>query len=434
MQQFLIALLASLGVAVALVVIVRLLQRRLRIVALLAFPLYVGAVALALRVFTAFEVEQTRQLDAVLSWLLIFLAAIVVLRVVGIYLFDVYLEVGRGIRLPPLLPRVVTWLGYLVAGLVSLKFFFPDQEFGAILTASAITSLVLGLALQPILGNFFAGLVISVERPFRINDWIRFGSVEARVVDITWRTTHLRTRENDTLVVPNGKIADDQIVNFYYPHKLHMLRLYVGVHYRTPPYRVKQALLDAAARVEGVLERPSPEVFVVDFGDSAIQYELRLWIQDFAHRPRIESHARSEIWEQFERLDITIPFPIRTLEIEPAAGRLEITRPAARASAEPRAHPARLFVARGNDRGRALTLGAERVTVGRSAESDLVLQEPKMSKDHLSIEWSDGQYRLRDDGSRYGTRVNGRRVEQSVLKNLDRIEVGDTILVFESDE
>ena len=133
---------------------------------------------------------------------------------------------------------------------------FPGLNIGPLLASGAVTSLVLGLALQPILGNFFSGLVISLERPFRIDDWIEYQGIEAKVVGITWRTTRLRTRDNDDLVVSNARIAQEDVKNFYYPHPLHMERIYVGVHYRTPPYRVKQALLRAAARVDKVLDKP----------------------------------------------------------------------------------------------------------------------------------------------------------------------------------
>src|SRR5262249_21345195 len=132
-------------------------------------------------------------------------------------------------------------------------------DVGPLLATSAVTSLVLGLALQPILANFFAGLVISVERPFRINDWIQVGDQEGRVVAITWRTTHLRTRDNDNIVIPNAKLADERVHNFYYPHPLHLLRVRVPVHYRHPPYRVRRVLADAAQGVPGVLDKPSAE-------------------------------------------------------------------------------------------------------------------------------------------------------------------------------
>src|SRR4030095_9194813 len=129
----------------------------------------------------------------------------------------------------------------------------PGAARGLLLPPPRVPPLALGLALQPILGNFFAGLVISLEKPFRINDWIRVGDDEGRVVAITWRTTHLRPPHNDNIVIPNGKIADERVLNYYYPHPMHLERVYVGVHYKTPPYRAKRALLEAAVGVAGGL-------------------------------------------------------------------------------------------------------------------------------------------------------------------------------------
>ena len=118
--------------------------------------------------------------------------------------------------------------------------------------------------------------------PFRINDWILVGDQEGRVTSITWRTTHLRTRDNDNLIFPNAKIAGETVLNYLYPHALHMERIYVGVHYRTPPYRVRAALVSAGGRVDGVLDKPHPQVYTFEFDDSAITYELRVWINDMA--------------------------------------------------------------------------------------------------------------------------------------------------------
>lgn len=213
-----------------------------------------------------------------------------------------------------------------------------------------------------------------------------------------------------------------------------MERVLVGVHYRTPPYRVRQALMDVAERVETVLEKPSPAVYLLDFGDSAITYELRIWIEDFAHKPRILSHVRSEIWEEFRRRGITIPFPIRTLEIEPRANTLELARPRARGEDADTPLPARLFVARGPDRGRACHLHGQPVTVGRSTSCTVTLSEPRASKEHFKIEWDDGVHRLTDLGSHNGTLINGERVDSQVLRDFDRIDVGETVIVFEADD
>ncbi len=415
-------------VAAVLIGVIGLLKKRVRLVKQMAFPLSIVAIAVGLKVVTFFPLEVTERQTDWLTLVFIFAAAILVIRIGAIYYFDVHLFHNRGVRLPPLLPPVFIAVAYLITGFIVLK--AAGVELTGLLATSAITSLVLGLALQPILGNFFSGLVISLERPYRINDWIQVGDVEARVVDITWRTTHLRTRDNDNLIYPNAEIANREIINFYYPHPLHLERIYVGVHYRTPPYRAKAALLAAARRVDGVLEKPSPECFVLEFGDSSITYELRAWIADISHRPRIESDIRTEIWEEFHRRGITIPFPIRTLEIEPRVGTLAIKRATEGAAAG--MPQARLYVAAGPDRGRSLNLGEEPVLIGRSSNCDMTLKVARASKEHCRIEWREDGFYVVDLESQFGTIVNGRKVKERRLMDLDEIEIGDDGLRFES--
>ncbi len=430
-----LAVATSVAATLVAVVVVVLASRRLRLVRRLAFPLYVGALAGGLKAYLVLVGETSGNLGLTLAWILVFLVSILVLRILGLYVFDVYLYSHRGVRLPPLLPAVAMGLAYFVAALVTLRLTFEHLSLLPLLTTSAVTSLVLGLALQPILGNFFSGLVITLEQPFRINDWIKYQEIEGRVSRVTWRTTHLRTRDNDTVVVPNSKIADTEILNYFLPHPLHLERIYVGIHYRTPPYRVKQALLDVAERVDSILKKPSPAVYLHSFDESSISYELRIWIEDIANRPRIASHVRSEIWEELQRRDMTIPFPIRTLEIEPRASTLELARPRPRASAEEEessAPPsARLYVYRGPDRGRSCPVDGGAVTVGRSSTCSLTLQEPQASKLHFRVEWENGAYRATDLGSHHGTRINGQPLSEHTLSHLDHLNIGDTVIIFE---
>ena len=424
MQTFL-AVAASVAAAALGCFVIDRLARRLLLVRQLSIPLYLAAVAGGFETYTLFEAPQPAWVGQILAWAGLFVPLVLVLRLAALYFFEVHLKTRRAVSLPPLLPAVAIGTAYLIAGFSTLSLVFEDLSLRSVLAASAVTSLVLGLALQPILTNFFAGLVISVERPFRINDWIRVGDWEGRVVAITWRTTHLRTRNNDNVLLPNARIADEQLVNYSLPHKLHLERIVVGVHYRTPPYRVRRALLDCVAGVEGLVDNPTPEVFVLSFDDSAITYELRVWIEDYAGQPRIASEIRGRIWEAFRRAGITIPFPIRTLEIAPRQRRGE--------PAEGEPAPARLFVAEGQDRGRALELSGRPVVVGRSRSCQLALTDDRASKEHLRIEWSGGAYRLTDLGSSFGTRVNGRPAAEHVLADLDRIAVGDSVIVFEAD-
>ena len=306
---------------------------------------------------------------------------------------------------------------------------FPKLDVTALIATSAVTSLVLGLALQPILGNFFAGLVISIEKPFRINDWIKVGEHEGRVAAITWRTTHLRTRDNDNLVIPNSKMADERVLNYYYPHPVHREKVRVGVTYGEPPYRVRRALLDCAVGVAGILDKPAPDVLLVSF--DAELHPLRAAGLDRRHRPKparsraICGRGSGRSCARRESTSRIRSRPWRSPAAAPAAGGAE--RPAG----APR--PARLYVAEGPERGRSLVLDAgAAATVGRSRACALPLTDPNASKEHLRLAWEEGAWVLTDLGSSKGTRVNGKPAERAVLAPFDRIAVGDTLIIFET--
>jgi small-conductance mechanosensitive channel len=420
-------LLGSVVVLSLLIVMIAALQRRFFWVRQLAFPLYVAAGVATLEMVARLQPGyQAAEVARALAWAWLFLGLITVLRLLGLYLFDVHLTAKRGMSLPPLLPAVTMTVVYLVTAFVTLRMSFPKLDVTALVATSAVTSLVLGLALQPILGNFFAGLVISVEKPFRLNDWIKVGEQEGRVMAITWRTTHLRTRDNDNLVIPNGKLAEERVLNYYYPHPVHREKVKVGVHSDEPPYRVRRVLLDCVNGVPGVLDKPAPDVLLLSFEPSAILYELRVWIDDVAEGPRIASDLRARIWEELRRAGIVIPYPMQTVEL---------TRRPLRQGTAPvedgRPRPARLYVAEGPERGRSLALAGEPVTVGRSRACALPLTDPNASKEHLRLAWEDGAWVMTDLGSSKGTRVNGKPATRAALRPFDRIAVGDTVMIFE---
>jgi small-conductance mechanosensitive channel len=430
-----LALLAGLGTFALLAIALLALGQRLFLVRQLAFPLAVGAVAAAFQVGALFPVPQQPSILAARDWALLFLGLATVLRLLSLYFVDIHLR-SRGLSLPPLLPAAGMFLIYTVTAFVSLRLAFPGFDVRPLLATSAVTSLVLGLALQPILANFFAGLVISLEKPFRLNDWIRIGDHEGRVVAITWRTTQLRTRENDYIVIPNGKISDERVLNYYYPHPMHLERIHVGASYKVPPYRVRRALLATTGGIAGALETPPPEVYVLSFNDSAVLYELRVWIEDVAQSPRIANELRARIWEEFRRSGIPIPYPIRTIELAPRHSAAKTD-----AAGDPGQPPsARLYVAEGTERGQVAELGHREgsdgpgtVTVGRSRSCTLPVADSQASKEHLRVEWTPEGYRLTDLDSSFGTRLNGQPVTSALLHPYDRIAVGETVLVFESD-
>jgi len=106
------------------------------------------------------------------------------------------------------------------------------------------------------------------------------------------------------------------IVNLHYPTEVHAMRIRVGVEYKTPPNRVKDALFRAASTAEGVLSEPKVRVFLVDFADSAMLYEIKFYMGNHARINEINDAVRTNVWYELKRQGISIPFPIRTLHVE----------------------------------------------------------------------------------------------------------------------
>jgi hypothetical protein len=179
------------------------------------------------------------------------------------------------------------------------------------LTTSAVGAVVIGFALQDTLGNTFAGLAIQVEKPFRVDQWVRIGALEGRVVAITWRATRLRTKSGDAVIVPNNIVSKEAITNFSEPAGTTRLSVEVGASYQAPPNDVKTVILAALRDATLVLSAPAPDVLVSDFAASSITYRVRFWIADYGMDDLARDQVRTCVYYAFRRSGIEIPFPIQ---------------------------------------------------------------------------------------------------------------------------
>jgi CRP-like cAMP-binding protein len=176
---------------------------------------------------------------------------------------------------------------------------------------SAVGAVVVGFALQDTLGNLFAGLAIQVEKPFRVGHWVRVGEFEGRVQEVTWRATKLLTKQGQFVIVPNSVMSKDPIVNFSEPTIPTRIEVEVGATYDAPPNVVKRALHEALDNAPLVLREPPPDVIVLGFGSSSVDYRLRFWIDDFGRDNTARDQVRTNIWYTFKRHAIEIPYPIQ---------------------------------------------------------------------------------------------------------------------------
>jgi small-conductance mechanosensitive channel/CRP-like cAMP-binding protein len=196
----------------------------------------------------------------------------------------------------------------IVIGLILLASTFLSQQ---LVTTSAVSAVVLGFALQDTLGNAFAGLAIQSEKPFNDGHWVKVGDHEGRVAEVTWRATKLRTKAGNFVILPNNFVSKEPIVNYSEPAAPSRIDVEVGATYLVAPNQVKAAMMEALRHSTRVLAAPAPEILMLAFADSAITYQARFWIDDYAVDDQVRDEVRTAIFYAFQRHNIEIPYPIQ---------------------------------------------------------------------------------------------------------------------------
>ncbi|MHB1260506.1 MAG: mechanosensitive ion channel family protein [Thermoplasmatota archaeon] len=218
-------------------------------------------------------------------------------------------------RALPLLEKLGGVLIVLFAVIASLQAF--GVGFSWLLAGGAFASIVIGLAAQDTLSNFFSGVHLLVDQPFREGDEIQLedGPV-CTVRRVGLRSTHLYNRQtHDLIIVPNNMLATLLVTNMTRPDRKQRLTVEVGVAYRSDPDKVKRLLTEAALAHPLVLREPGnePQVRLTGFGDSALTFALIFWVADHAHRFVVPSDLRIAALRRFAEAGIEIPFPHRVV-------------------------------------------------------------------------------------------------------------------------
>lgn len=246
---------------------------------------------------------------------LILSVSIITLKVFDEIIFAKYLYGKANIHVPNLFRDIIVFT--LLAGIIATTL---RVEFGfrltGLLTSSAILSAIIGLALQDTLSNIISGIVLHIEKPFEIGDWIKIGEQEGEVVEISWRATRLRTIDGNFIVIPNINTSKEIVLNYYKPTKDHAITIKIGIDYSTPPASVKETVLKTIKDCDNILLFPDPAVNVLSFGDSSILYEIKFWIRDHSLLKRIQDDVMTKLWYSLKRKDIHIPFPIQTVYLK----------------------------------------------------------------------------------------------------------------------
>ncbi len=252
----------------------------------------------------------------------ILLSTALVVALINRYVWDFYFEKKRQTPIPHFLREVVGGIIFLIVLLFVLSYgYHAEAQLKGLLAGSGVVAIIVGFAGQNLFAGIIGGISIQINRPYKVGDWLQVHERFAEVMEINWRSTRLRTNDAIYLDIPNNEMVSHEIVNLHYPTEVHAMRIRVGVEYKNPPNRVKDALARAASTADGVLAQPPVKIYLVDFADFAVMYEIKFYMGNHARMNEVMDAVRTNVWYELKRRGITIPFPIRTLHVERKAAR-----------------------------------------------------------------------------------------------------------------
>ena len=223
----------------------------------------------------------------------------------------------KRIDAPQLIRNIFSIVGFTLFFLVAFTFLFPDVNLGALFTTSAIFGVILGLALQDTLGNFFAGISLQADRPFQVGDVITVGAQRHTgvVEEISWRAIKIRTFTNHVVLMANSTAAKEPIEVFPRDN-LNARIVFFNTLYTDSPAKTIHVVREAVREADNVSHKITPVVRIRNLGDNGVEYEVKYWPEDYAKYNDTDALVRQRIWYAFRRAGLNFAYPTRTLYVE----------------------------------------------------------------------------------------------------------------------
>lgn len=252
---------------------------------------------------------------AILTALIIFFLTLLVVRFLRRVLDERFLprlKIDSGVRHS--ISAAASYTGFALAVIVGIAALGLDLSNLAIIAGAL--SVGIGFGLQNVVNNFVSGVLLLIERPVKVGDWIVVGSYEGTVKRISVRSTDIETFDRAEVIVPNSELISSPVVNWTHTTRLARAVLPVGVAYGSDTQKVHDLLLQVAQEHDDVVDYPAPYVLFRNFGDSALEFELRCYVRDTDYFLKVKSDLNFTIDQRFREAGVEIPFPQRDLHIK----------------------------------------------------------------------------------------------------------------------
>lgn len=213
----------------------------------------------------------------------------------------------EGLPYPRLLTDLLRTAIFAAAAMAILLLVF-DQPASGLITLSSVTIAIIGFALRNVFNDLFSGIVLGVEHPYRIGDWIEtIQGISGRVTEITWRTTRLTDRNGFVIVVPNGLVASQKLVNYSGGSRDYHAAIRVPLDSAVTVSRAKRILLSGALDAGRNIPGLAPDVLLTEHADGAAIYAVRFRVQDFGHEAMHRDAVASRVAHALHCAGLTLP-------------------------------------------------------------------------------------------------------------------------------
>ena len=190
-------------------------------------------------------------------------------------------------------------------------------QVGPLLASLGIAGVAVAFALQNTLGNIFGGISLIVDRSITVDDFIKLDdATEGFVTDIGLRSTKIKSKDGDLIIVPNGKLADSKIYNYHKPLPMTRVTIEFGVKYGSDVGKVRKIVLNEINKVKGALKEPAPTVVFDELGDFALKFKAFFWVTSIEKKIDAKESALTSVYNALNKNKIIIPFPTRTVYLK----------------------------------------------------------------------------------------------------------------------
>ncbi|HEU4767514.1 MAG TPA: mechanosensitive ion channel family protein [Pyrinomonadaceae bacterium] len=257
--------------------------------------------------------------DTIISVIKLILLGIVgylLVRALNFLFFSLAFRLKR-IDAPTLVRNIFTIIAFTLFFVIMFTFLFPGVNLGALFTTSAIFGVILGLALQDTLGNFFAGISLQADRPFQVGDVITVGAQRHTgvVEEISWRAIKIRTFTNHVVLIANSNAAREPI-EVSPRDNLNARLVFFNTLYTDSPAKTIHVVREAVRETDNVSDKVAPVVRIRNLGDNGVDYEVKYWLDDYAKYNDTDALIRQRIWYAFRRAGLNFAYPTRTLHVD----------------------------------------------------------------------------------------------------------------------